>query len=138
MIDPMRREIEKTEEEWKRELTPEQYHIMREKGTERAFTGELLAEKRDGVYYCAACGSPLFSSESKFESGSGWPSFWAPLSEGNVEKRRDMSHGMVRTEVVCERCGAHMGHVFRDGPKPTGLRYCINSLSLEFKPGEES
>jgi peptide-methionine (R)-S-oxide reductase len=129
----MTREIEKTEEEWKRELTPEQYHIMREKGTERAFTGELLAEKRDGIYYCGACGNPLFSSETKFESGSGWPSFWAPIDEENVGRNRDFSHGMVRTEVVCDRCGAHLGHVFRDGPKPTGLRYCINSRSLQFK-----
>lgn len=126
--------IQKSEAEWKAELTPEQYHILREKGTERPFTGKYYHSKETGTYHCAACGNALFTSDTKYESGSGWPSFWSPLAEGNIETRRDISHGMIRTEVVCARCGSHLGHVFDDGPQPTGLRYCINSVSLDLKP----
>ncbi|MFN2197216.1 MAG: peptide-methionine (R)-S-oxide reductase MsrB [Anaerolineales bacterium] len=129
--------IQKSESEWKAELTPEQYTILREKGTERPFTGKYYRSKETGTYHCAACGNPLFTSDTKYESGSGWPSFWAPLAEGNVEIRRDTSHGMVRTEVLCARCGSHLGHVFDDGPQPTGLRYCINSISLDLEPKDD-
>ncbi len=126
--------VVKSEEEWREELTPEQYRVLRQKGTERPFTGEHYRHKKEGTYLCAACGNELFDSETKYESGSGWPSFWAPASEDSVETERDTSHGMVRTEVVCDRCGGHLGHVFEDGPDPTGLRYCINSVALEFEP----
>ena len=123
----------KTEEQWKRELTEEEYRVLREKGTERPFTGRYYQHDEKGIYYCAACGSPLFSSETKYHSGSGWPSFYAPLSEENIGREKDLGHGMVRTEVHCSRCGGHLGHVFDDGPQPTGNRYCINSVSLRFK-----
>jgi peptide-methionine (R)-S-oxide reductase len=126
--------IEKTDAEWRAELTPEQYHVMREKGTERAFSGALYRTHADGTYRCAACGAELFSSDTKFDSGTGWPSFTVPANAEAVKLHEDNSYGMRRTEVTCARCGAHLGHVFPDGPGPDGLRYCINSVSLGFDP----
>ena len=126
--------IQKTEAEWKEQLSPEQYHVMREHGTERPFTHPYNSEKADGTYVCAACGQPLFASESKFNSGTGWPSFTQPMSKAAVSEKQDRSHGMSRTEVLCASCEAHLGHVFPDGPKPTGLRYCMNGTALNFKP----
>ena len=126
--------IRKSEEEWRRELTPDQYRIMREKGTEAPFTGEYLEEKTPGIYRCAACGMPLFASDTKYDSGSGWPSFHAPIAADNVRTEEDHSHGMRRTEIMCANCEAHLGHVFPDGPRPTGVRYCVNSASLKLEP----
>ena len=125
--------VEKTDEQWRKELSPEQYHVMREAGTERAFTGVYWDNHEQGTYSCAACGLPLFSSETKFDSGTGWPSFSAPITEANVSEETDRTAGMVRTEVKCRRCGSHLGHVFEDGPRPTGLRYCMNSISLKLE-----
>jgi len=125
--------VHKTEAEWRAELSPQQYHILREAGTERAFSGEYWNEHADGTYHCAACGATLFSSDTKFESGSGWPSFYDVVDASAVELVEDRSHGMVRTEVRCRRCGSHLGHLFPDGPRPTGQRYCMNSASLQLE-----
>jgi peptide-methionine (R)-S-oxide reductase len=130
----MKPKVEKSEEEWRRELTPEQYAVCRQKGTERAFTGAYWDHHGSGTYRCVACKAPLFSSETKFDSGSGWPSFTQPVADERVAAETDLSHGMRRTEVMCANCGAHLGHVFDDGPAPTGQRYCINSVSLDFDP----
>ena len=126
-------EVEKSMDEWRKELTPEQFHVMFEKGTERAFTGALLNNHEDGIYHCGACNAPLFKSDAKFESGSGWPSFYEPVTKDAVTEHEDRSYGMRRVEAICTACGAHLGHVFPDGPKPTGDRYCMNSLSLQFQ-----
>lgn len=127
-------EVNKTEEEWQKELTPEQYYVLRQKGTERPFTGKFLNNKEKGVYVCAACGNELFSSTTKYDTHCGWPSFFDSLDSARIKTKRDTSHGMERIEIMCAKCGGHLGHVFDDGPQPTGQRYCVNSLSLDFKP----
>jgi len=134
----MVQKIEKTQDEWRKELTPEQYAVLRQHATERPFTGEYVNTETAGEYLCAACGQPLFASDTKFHSGSGWPSFWDVIDKGNVELKTDTSYGMKRIEVLCGRCGSHLGHVFDDGPRDTtGLRYCINSAALKLKPDAE-
>ena len=133
----MGRKTQLSEEEWKKRLDRKQYHVLRQKGTEPAFTGKHLDNHERGMYVCAGCGTELFSSDTKFESGSGWPSFWAPAAEESVEEKPDNSFLMHRTELLCKNCGGHLGHVFKDGPNPTGLRYCVNSLSLNFKKKDE-
>jgi peptide-methionine (R)-S-oxide reductase len=129
--------VAKSEQEWREELEPEAYHVLREKGTERAFTGAYHDEKTPGIYRCKGCGEPIFSSEAKFDSGTGWPSFYKPMDEDIVREETDGSHRMTRTEVLCAKCGGHLGHVFPDGPQPTGLRYCINSCALDLEPEDE-
>ncbi len=128
----------KSEKEWKKILSPEEFHVLREKGTEPAFTGKYLKNKKKGTYVCAGCGNELFSSETKFDSGTGWPSFWAPISKDNIKENPDNRFGMRRTEVTCKKCGGHLGHVFDDSPTPTGQRFCLNSISLKFKEQKDS
>jgi len=129
--------MKKSEEEWKKQLDDETYQVLRKKATERPFTGKYLHNNEKGIYVCAGCGAPLFSSHTKFESGTGWPSFWSPAEKENVEEKSDHSLFMNRVEILCKNCGGHLGHVFQDGPQPTGLRYCVNSLSLNFKKTDE-
>jgi len=133
---PIGQRLELTEAQWRARLTPGEFSVLREQGTELAFSGSYHDHHEEGVYRCAGCGAPLFSSAHKFDSGTGWPSYWRPIAEGRVEREVDTSHGMMRSEVHCARCGGHLGHVFDDGPAPTGLRYCINSISLDFDPSE--
>jgi peptide-methionine (R)-S-oxide reductase len=133
----MNKKVEKSDDQWKSELTPDQYQVCRNKGTERPFTGEYYKTKAPGIYKCVACGNELFDSATKFDSGTGWPSFYQPVSGESVETEDDNSHGMRRTEVMCNACGAHLGHLFPDGPRPTGLRYCINSVALKLEDKKE-
>ena len=136
-VGPMTEHVKKSDAEWRAQLTPEQYKVTREHGTERAGTSPLNNEKREGIFTCVCCGAPLFASDSKFESGTGWPSFYKPMNDAAVSEHEDRSFLMRRTEVRCARCDAHLGHVFPDGPKPTGQRYCMNGVALDFKPGGE-
>jgi len=137
-VREIKSKVTKSEKEWKKILSPEEFHVLREKGTESAFTGKYLKNKKKGTYVCAGCGNELFSSDTKFDSGTGWPSFWAPASKDNIEEKPDNRFGMRRTEVLCKKCGGHLGHVFNDGPEPTGQRFCVNSISLNFKEQEDS
>jgi len=139
MADETKRpRVERTDSEWRRVLTPEQYHVLRERGTERAFSGAYVDSHEPATYLCAGCNQTLFRSDEKYESGSGWPSFFAPVDPAAIETEEDVSHGMVRVEVHCARCGGHLGHVFRDGPEPTGLRYCINSVALRAERSDDA
>ncbi|MTI12578.1 peptide-methionine (R)-S-oxide reductase MsrB [Sansalvadorimonas verongulae] len=133
-----KQKITRTDEQWREILTPEQYHVCRESGTEAPFSGEFLNHQEIGTYHCTGCSAPLFQSDAKFESGCGWPSYWAPVSKEAILYREDVSSGMVRTEILCARCESHLGHVFPDGPEPTGLRYCVNSVSLGFDKEPET
>ena len=133
----MSEKVKKTDEQWQEQLSGEEFLVTRKKGTERAFTGEYHDHHEKGMYVCVCCGQELFRFSEKFDSGTGWPSFWEPVSQGNITEKTDRSHGMARTEVLCSKCDAHLGHVFPDGPKPTGLRYCINSVSLDFEEEKE-
>ena len=130
--------LNKTEREWQRELSPEEYRITRQKGTEPAFTGQYWNTKQQGTYVCRCCGTELFTSDTKYDSGSGWPSFYRPVNAGAIDEQEDSTHGMTRTEIICHKCDAHLGHVFEDGPQPTGLRYCVNSASLQLKTNEKN
>jgi len=138
VLNNMNLKIKRSKDEWRRILTPEAFHVLREKGTERPFTGKFVDHKKEGIYVCAGCGNELFSSDTKFDSGTGWPSFGAPMSNDSVKMEQDTSSGILRTEVLCTRCGGHLGHVFDDGPKPTGRRFCINSAALHFEKKESA